>query len=384
MKLIFVSNFLNHYQKALAEEFIKFYGDGYKFIAMTPFDVQRLNIGFKDENQAPYVIRAYESSEAMQEAMKLIDESECVIVGGVPVNVVAERLKQGKITFMYSERFFKGPVMKDIVRFFKYCLYSGGRTQARDIHSKFYLLCAGAFAAWDYNTCGLFRGKAYRWGYFPDIKHYDDIDGLISRKKKHSILWAGRFLDWKHPDIAVMLAKNLKASGLEFSMKIIGSGEMRDSLAGMIEAMNLRDCVELTDSLPTEELRKEMERTQIFLFTSDRGEGWGVVLNEAMNSGCTVAASDRIGSVPYLVRDGYNGLIFRDRDIDGLTQKVSDLLKDSEKTAELGREAYNTMCGVWNAQEAAKRFVVLADALSSSDEPVRLWEDGPCSIAPVI
>ena len=44
-----------------------------------------------------------------------------------------------------------------------------------------------------------------------------------------------------------------------------------------------------------------MESSHIFLlFTSDRNEG--AALNESMNSGCAVVASDAIGSVPYLMR----------------------------------------------------------------------------------
>jgi glycosyltransferase involved in cell wall biosynthesis len=39
----------------------------------------------------------------------------------------------------------------------------------------------------------------------------------------------------------------------------------------------------------------------VFIFTSDRNEGWGAVLNEAMGSGCAVVAADLIGSVPYLI-----------------------------------------------------------------------------------
>ena len=191
-RLVFVSNYFNHHQKALAEEFVKIYGSDYTFIAMTPFNQARLAIGYKDMNQAPFVLRAYESPEAAQEARNLITEAECVIVAGMPVSVVSSRLALGKITFMQSERFFKGPLWKDLVRFVKYWRYSGGRTQARDPKTKFYLLCASAFAAWDYNTCGLFRGKAYRWGYFPEVKRYDYYDEQISSIEAPGIGCAAR------------------------------------------------------------------------------------------------------------------------------------------------------------------------------------------------
>ena len=383
-KLVFVSNYFNHHQKALAEEFVKIFGDDYAFIAMTPFNQKRLAIGYKDMNQAPFVLRAYESPEACQEARRLIDESECVIVGGMPVSVVSSRLALGKLTFMQSERFFKGPLWKDIVRFVKYSRYSGGRVQARDPRAKFYLLCASAFAARDYNICGLFRGKAYRWGYFPEVKRYEYIDDMISRKEKGSILWAGRFLALKHPELAVRLAENLRAQGKSFRLKIIGSGEKQDSIAQMIAAKSLNDCVELTGALPVEEVRTEMEKASIFLFTSDRHEGWGAVANEAMNSGCVLVAADKIGSVPYLVKDGKNGIVFRDRSIADLTEKVSALLDEPARMRELGRAAYETVSGEWSAQTAAKRFVELAERLRASEGSVSLWEDGPGSVAPVI
>ena len=383
-KLVFVSNYLSHYSRTISEAFIRIYGEDFTFIAMTPFNQKRLAAGFQDMNQLPFILRAYESPESEQDARRLIDESECVIVGGMPVSIVSSRLAQGKLTFMQSERFFKGPLWKDIVRFVKYSRYSGGRVQARYPKAKFYLLCASAFAARDYNICGLFRGKAYRWGYFPEVKRYEDIDALISRKEKCSILWAGRFLEWKHPDFAVRLAENLRTQGKSFRLKIIGSGEMQEDLAGMIAAKNLHDCVELTGALPVEEVRTEMERAQIFLFTSDRGEGWGVVANEAMNSGCVLAAADKIGSVPYLVKDGKNGIVFRDRDIADLTEKVSALLDEPERMRELGRAAYETVSGEWSAQTAAKRFVELSERLRAGEGSVRLWEDGPGSVAPVI
>ncbi len=383
-KLVFVSNYFNHHQKALAEEFVKIYGSDYVFIAMTPFNQARLAIGYTDMNQAPFVLRAYENPEAAQLARNLIDEAECVIVAGMPVSVVSSRLALGKITFMQSERFFKGSVWKDIARFVKYRRYSGGRVQARDPKAKFYLLCASAYAAWDYNVCGLFRGKAYRWGYFPEVKRYDDVDGMISRKEKGSILWAGRFLALKHPELAVRLAENLKVQGKTFRLKIIGSGELQESISRMIEAKNLHDCVELTGALPVDEVRAEMERAQIFLFTSDRHEGWGAVVNESMNSGCVLAAAEKIGAVPYLVRDGENGVVFRDRNVADLTEKVSALLDEPERMAELGRAAYETVSGVWSAETAAGRFVELAEKLRVSEGSVRLWDDGPGSVAPVI
>ena len=103
-----------------------------------------------------------------------------------------------------------------------------------------------------------------------------------------------------------------------------------------------------------------------------------------MNSGCSVVAGGKIGAVPYLLKEGYNGLVFRDRDIDDLTAKVAGLFRDSGSASRLGLNAYETLAGMWSPETATRRFVVLADALKVSDGAVRLWDDGPGSLAPVI
>ena len=78
----------------------------------------------------------------------------------------------------------------------------------------------------------------------------------------------------------------------------------------MIRSKGVEDCVEMLGAMSPDEVRAYMERADVFLFTSDFNEGWGAVLNESMNSGCAVVASHAIGSVPFLIKDGVNGLIY--------------------------------------------------------------------------
>ncbi|MBQ4432470.1 MAG: glycosyltransferase [Synergistaceae bacterium] len=396
-KLVFLTDILSHYQLSLSEEFIRIYGNGYLFIATEPFHQEMIDYGVKDLNQKPFVMRTYESTEIHAQAMKEAEESECLIICGIPVDagMVQRRAEKGKITFLYSERPLK-PVFRDrpvleAVRKIKRIAYA--RFMPRRNESlmrrlagssrKFFLLCSGAFVAHDFRLMGLFNGSAYRWGYFPAMKNYDSIEALIARKNPASILWAGRCISWKHPEYAVRVAANLRDKGANFNMKIIGSGEMLDTLRGMIDAMNLGGYVELAGSMPPDSVRKEMESSQIFLFTSDSHEGWGCVLNEAMNSGCAVIAGEKIGAVSYLIQHGHNGIIFRDKDIDGLTRITESLLNDSELSSRLGREAYMTVAGEWNPKTAAERFAELSADLARGGEGC-IFTEGPCSPAPLM
>ena len=146
----------------------------------------------------------------------------------------------------------------------------------------------------------------------------------------------------------------------------------------------LSDCVELLGAMKPEQVRAHMEKSSVFLFTSDFEEGWGAVLNEAMNSGCAVIASHAIGAAPYLVKDGENGLLYRNGDMEDLYCKVVDLLTNPERQRQLGEKAYYTMVSCWNPQEAARRLIKLAQSICSGDSKPEIFQEGPGSRAPIL
>ena len=139
----------------------------------------------------------------------------------------------------------------------------------------------------------------------------------------------------------------------------------------------------MIDSLTPAQVREHMEKAQIFLFTSDFNEGWGAVLNESMNSGCAVVASHAIGSVPFLLKHGENGLVFQNGNSDDLYRKVKALLDNPEKRERISEMAYITITELWNAEVAADRFIKLSEEIGKHGY-CDLFEDGPCSRAEVI
>ena len=251
-----------------------------------------------------------------------------------------------------------------------------------------YFCCSSAYTATDLNRYTNFKGRTFKWGYFPETKKYDAAE-LMKRKLsvtsagwKHpqaSILWAGRLIGWKHPDASIELAASLKEKGYSFKMSIIGNGEMEAQLREMIRANSLSDCVEMLGAMPPEEVRRHMEKADIFLFTSDFNEGWGAVMNESMNSGCAVVASHAVGSVPFLVEDGVNGVIYKNGCQKDLNRAVMNLLDNPDKRRKIGQAAYETMAKKWNGETAAERFITLCEALNCGRNTP--YQDGPCSKA---
>ena len=166
-------------------------------------------------------------------------------------------------------------------------------------------------------------------------------------------------------------------------MKMIGTGKEEKRIKKLIKKKNLSSDISLLGSMSPEEVRKHMESAQIFLFTSNFREGWGAVLNEAMNSGCACVVSHAIGSAPFLINNGENGLIFDNGNIMDLFAKVKLLTENILLTEKLGKNAYNTLKEVWSPKIAAQNIVKLSYNILQN-ESKDMIVNGPCSPTAVI
>lgn len=379
LKIVFVSNYFNHHQEELSENLYKKTNGDYRFVSTTTMRDERKALGYGTKKDPEYVLHAYLDESECEEAKKWIVEADAVIVGSAPEKIIQYRCKNGKLVFKYSERPLKNgmELYKYVYRWFKWHLNGFS-------NSNCYLLSASAYAVADYAKFGLFKNKCFKFGYFPRTNKYADVKDLITHKKTNSILWVGRFLDWKHPDAVIEVARKLKHDNYQFVLNIIGTGNMEAEMRKMIDDYNLSDCVSVLGSMSPNKVRDYMEKSSIFLFTSDRNEGWGAVLNEAMNSGCAVVASHAIGSVPFLVKDGENGLIYESNNTDMLCSKVKYLLDDSNLAANFGKNAYNTVVTYWNSEKACERLISIIEHILLGEKTLDMYENGPCSKAIII
>ena len=369
--LTFVSNYMNHHQSPMSDEIYKLIGDRYTFIQTEPVSEERINMGWSKDNLRPYVIQYQDNPQA---ACERIMNSDVVMFGGVDDETyITPRLEAGKPVLRYSERIYKTGRWKFITpRGLKKKFHDHTRFRNKPV----YLLCAGGYVAGDFRLIGAYPHKKYKWGYFPETKEYD-IEKLIEHKReltrqndnKVSILWAGRFIDWKHPEMAILLAERLKKGGYQFRLTMIGGGEMDAQLRSMVSEKGLQDCITFAGYKTPQEVRKYMEDSEIFVFTSDQQEGWGAVLNEAMNSGCACVVSNRIGARPYLIKNSENGEVFRAKRINDLSHKVEALIGNENHRESVSIKAYETVLYTWNASEAAVSLIRMCEQIIEMKKP---------------
>lgn len=344
MKLVFVSNFLNHHQIPLCENLRTLCKD-FAFVATSDDP----NAGYQTASEADYLVKWYMEGER-ETAERLILDADAVIFGACPTSLIAMRMEKDRLSFFYSERFFKKGVWRRFIPQTRKALHE---RIVRYKNKNMYVLCASAYLPYDLSLLGFPAEKCFQWGYFPDCVA---PAAALGEKAPNSILWAGRFLSWKHPEIAVEVAKRLRADGISFTLDLAGEGEGLDAVQRTAQENGLSDCVRFLGSMPHDALLTEMQRHAVFLMTSDFYEGWGAVLNEAMGSACAVVASHAAGSTPYLVGNNENGLVFRSGDADDAYRCAKTLLVSPDRAKDYQQKAYAFMRDQFNASVAAERL----------------------------
>ena len=374
MTLTFYSNYLNHHQVLIADELYSLLGDSFHFVATLPRNEKELK-GGQDYSDRSYCVLAGESNENRNRAMTYARESDVCVFGACSIEYAIERAKQKEcgLSFEMGERWLK----RGIINIFSPNLIRWWVNYIRYFNRKpFYKLCSSSYAAADDKMLGAYRGRHYKWGYFTAVTEYFEIE---APKPIVHIMWCSRFLKLKHPELPVKMAALLKQKGYKFQLDMYGTGPEEEPTKQLILQLDVEDVVKMHGARPNAEILQAMREHEIFLFTSDRLEGWGAVANESMANGCVLVASNAIGSTHYLVKDGINGFCFDSENVESLTNKVEWLLTHPVERFNMQCKARRTMTDIWTPKKAAAALLTLINDLQRGRETT--INEGPCSKA---
>lgn len=375
MKLVFFTNYINHHQVYLADEFYRLTNQQYYLIENIPMPEFRQKLGYADYTNRPYVIQAWKDSHKRYIAMKLGMAADIGITGSAPWNYAISRLRNGKITFNFEERVLK----RGIINTFSPEVFKSMMI-AWMLQKNHYTLCASAYNANDMKTLHAFKNKCYKWAYFTEVPSLNIEQVIDNREKEYlKIIWVARFIPLKHAELALQLAERLKNDGVDFILTMVGDGPELEKCRYIVSAKGLSKYVDFKGNIASNEVMPLMKEHHIHIFTSDKNEGWGAVLNESMSSGCCPVASNMIGAAPFLIEEGKNGFMFESENIDSLYERVSFLSSHRNLMNQMGIEAYKTMIKHWTPKQGAENFLDICDNLLRGVQTFK--DSGPCSKA---
>lgn len=123
--------------------------------------------------------------------------------------------------------------------------------------------------------------------------------------------------------------------------RIVGQGDDVSRLKALADELNVSSYVTFAGELSEGELREEYRRSSMFVMPSEK-EGFGIVFLEAMAHAKPVIGGAH-GGTPSVITHGETGLLIKRRDIAGLAQSITRMLKDDELRARLGAAGHQRL-----------------------------------------
>lgn len=195
-------------------------------------------------------------------------------------------------------------------------------------------------------------------------------------------LYVGRLEPWKGPDVLLRALASL--TDRCWQLKLVGDGSQAGELENLALSLGIAENVDFVGRLPNHELADIYRSSAAVIVPSVRTEQvtevWSLVVNEAMQAGALVVASDAVGAAADgLVTDRVTGLVFRSGDIDGLASYMGELLAPQTDCAEILTMAKAGQKRVerYSHATAAQAFATAARQAVASQSKSRRWPRRP-------
>lgn len=153
------------------------------------------------------------------------------------------------------------------------------------------------------------------------------------RERRNIILWIGRFVSGKRPDLAIRILAGMRRKIPEVTLIMIGDGPLKGSCVRLAKKLNVERNVKMISFVPYRMMPRIYQMADILLITSVT-EGIPRVMLEAMS--CEVPVVMREISHLKSIISGC-GMLFKKNEVSSAVEKVELLLKSDELRYDLGR-----------------------------------------------
>lgn len=205
------------------------------------------------------------------------------------------------------------------------------------------------------------KRECVRQGRYGCVPMGVDMSAVVPRRKSVGaplrIITVARLNRVKGHEIALNALQRCRDQGLEFRYTIIGGGDYRPAIEQRIDDLGLRDRVVMKGSLDAAAVADCLAEHDVFLLPSTGiGEAAPVSVMEAMASGLAVVCS-AIGDTPDMVRDGVDGFVTQQGDVQGVAEAIQRLHSDRELLERCGQSACLRASKNFNCVRQAEQLV---------------------------
>ncbi|MGA2070546.1 MAG: glycosyltransferase family 4 protein [Sedimentisphaerales bacterium] len=242
--------------------------------------------------------------------------------------------------------------------------------------SRYNLLATGHGADKDYYALGMTRWN--NWLYAFAVQPHEELKRDLTAPPVGGvhIVYSGTVVHRKGIDILIEALGRPDIAGMKWRLTVVGDGDCRAELEGAATRLKIAEKIKFIGAMPLNRCG-DIYSTGDVLVLPSRFDGWGAVVNEAMEFGMAVITSDMVGARTPLVKEGVNGLVFRNGDVADLARCLSRLIGDQSLVVKM-RLASRDRILMFRPDESARRVVALCRGLVG-DAPMPDYQEGLCS-----
>lgn len=343
MNLVFHSLYVSPHHLSFAREVAKRIGsEEFRYIYVKPLTAERLKLGWGEDSEN------WITSAETEEGVDLLERCEVLVSGLRDIDLFERRSKKGLLTIYSNERWFKpipilGLLIPGWIRLLVPWYFRMAWRFAKLLRSDqpFYYFPISIWAArdmafmcrWFGNITFERRAGGKVWAgrrllekfrmcaYFVDSsERQKNNDQSRKLDAERTVLWVGRIINVKRVGDIVKAVSRAAQKGLKIRLDIYGHGDEEQAVKKLAKEC---DYIHFYDPVPISDVRRVMREHDIYVLASNAIEGWGAVINEAMEEGIRTIGTFEAGASSTLLPER---CLYHAGDITALTSLLqSDL-----------------------------------------------------------
>jgi glycosyltransferase involved in cell wall biosynthesis len=149
----------------------------------------------------------------------------------------------------------------------------------------------------------------------------------FDKRTENRVVFVGRVTGEKHLDVLLKAVAALDPA-LDAKLDIVGGGDLMNQLKQLAKDLGIANRVNFLGYVTDEQLRSALTHATVFAMPSI-AELQSIATMEAMASALPIVAANAM-ALPHLVHHGENGYLFEPGSVSDLTEKLTDVLTQSD------------------------------------------------------
>lgn len=208
------------------------------------------------------------------------------------------------------------------------------------------------------------------------LASFSEVDALREKLRlapnDRVVLYLGRLEESK--GLVYLLEAFRQIAVSDAVLVVAGEGSERNALLKVSVETGLEGRIRFAGYVSPENTLPYYAMAQAFVLpsvcTRREKEPWGLVVNEAMNQGVPVIASDAVGAAAGgLVRNGVNGFVVPERDSAALANAIQMILDSPKLRDEMSQQARRIIAD-WDNEQMVRGFRQAVEYAMHKDDPV--------------